>query len=55
MEEFLRSRGWEYGLTRQHGWRWAHRNLPRGIYFSVEAAVEIERVERISERELCHR
>jgi len=52
---FLKERGWEYGKTRQHGWKWAHRNLPQGVYFGLKAAFVTELREKVSEKELvCH-
>ena len=50
MKEFLEERGWVYGRTRYSGWLWAHRNLPRGVYFVLEAAFEVEKQERVSAR-----
>ena len=51
MEEFLKARGWESGRIRSdERVLWAHRNLPRGVYFTLEAAFEIEKQERVSER-----
>jgi hypothetical protein len=49
MTEYLKARGWEYGQA-LHGWRWAHRNIVRGVYWTLEAAFEIETVERVSMR-----
>jgi len=56
MTAFLKSKGWEYGETRQHGWAWKHRVTGPGVCFTLQAAFDIETRERISEKELvCHR